>query len=244
MKLVAYVVDGHKVDIRAAKVTRDWMEKTPEKYAYRCLPLNIANTHGWEILCPHAFSAVWTGGIGKDAISIRTEGPQHLAPLSHFGSGVITFHVNVLFRAEEGYNLFVSGPVNTPKDGIYPLSGIVETDWSPYTFTMNWIMTRPNHEIRFEKDEPFCMIFPVRRGDVEKVEPVAMKLSSNPELKEAHDKWAASRLEFNKELQTPESKAQADKWQKLYYRGLDVEGEEEFEAHQIKLRLQEFKDET
>jgi len=34
------------------------------------------------------------------------------------------------------------GPPNWPKDGVYPLSGLVETDWLPFPFTMNWQMTR------------------------------------------------------------------------------------------------------
>ena len=51
MKLVAHVIDGHHVDIRPAPVERDWMEATNQRYAYRCLPLNIANAYGWEVLC-------------------------------------------------------------------------------------------------------------------------------------------------------------------------------------------------
>jgi hypothetical protein len=28
------------------------MDASPEAFAYRCLPLNIANAHGWGILTP------------------------------------------------------------------------------------------------------------------------------------------------------------------------------------------------
>jgi hypothetical protein len=58
----------------------------------------------------------------------------------------------------------VQGPINRPKDGIAALSGIIETDWSPYSFTMNWIITRPDTPVRFEKGEPYCHIFPVSCG--------------------------------------------------------------------------------
>ena len=30
-----------------------------------------------------------------------------------------------------------------PKDGISALSGVIETDWLLYNFTVNWIFTRP-----------------------------------------------------------------------------------------------------
>jgi len=56
-KLVAYRIDGHSVQIRPAPLEREWMDSSDQRFAYRCLPLNIANAHGWELLCPSGFSA-------------------------------------------------------------------------------------------------------------------------------------------------------------------------------------------
>ncbi|WP_042832409.1 DUF6065 family protein, partial [Xanthomonas citri] len=47
MKLIAHVLDGHTLDIRPAPHERAWMDATEQRYAYRCLPLAIANAHGW-----------------------------------------------------------------------------------------------------------------------------------------------------------------------------------------------------
>ena len=62
MKLTAYVVDGHSVDIRPAPVERDWMDATDQRYAYRCLPLSIANAHGWKSSVPPASPRSGTAG--------------------------------------------------------------------------------------------------------------------------------------------------------------------------------------
>ena len=64
MKLIAYLAEREHIDIRPAPVERAWMEATDQRFAYRCLPLNIANAFGWEILCPSAFTAAWDGGKG------------------------------------------------------------------------------------------------------------------------------------------------------------------------------------
>ena len=64
MELTAYLHPGWAPLIRPAPATRAWMDATPESFAYRCLPLNIANAHGWEILCPCGFEAVWNGDVG------------------------------------------------------------------------------------------------------------------------------------------------------------------------------------
>ena len=242
MKLIAYVIDGHQVDIRPAPVERDWMEATNQRFAYRCLPLNIANAYGWEVLCNASFLAMWTGGSTIDAILIEPE-PGMIAPaVSHFGHGILTFHLPCLFRTEPGAELMVQGPINRPKDGIAALSGIIETDWSPYSFTMNWMFTRPDTPVRFEKGEPYCHIFPVSCGALEGIEPRLEMLSADPELKRQHDVWTASRARFNIDLKQPGSDAQADKWQKLYYRGLVPDGKPNLaEAHRTRLRLKPFK---
>lgn len=91
------------------------------------------------------FSAVWDGGERENAVRIRPDPGTHAPAVSHFGSGTLTFHIPCLFKTDSGTNLFVTGPLNRPKDGIAALTGIIETDWSPYTFTMNWRFTRAGH---------------------------------------------------------------------------------------------------
>jgi hypothetical protein len=242
MKLIAYIIDGHRMDIRPAPLEREWMDNTGERFAYRCLPLNIANAHGWEILCPASFSAVWNGNQDLAAINIRFEDPdQQPFAISHFGHGTLTFHIPCLFRTDPGWDLMAQGPINRPKDGIAALSGIIETDWAPYTFTMNWIFTQPEVDVNFEKGEPFCHIFPVQRGLLASVEPEMKQLSSEPELERQYQAWNESRKTFNAALQQPGSSAQAERWQKMYYRGLSPDGTPAgIEEHITRLRLRPF----
>ena len=136
------------------------MDATNQRFAYRCLPLNIANAYGWEVLCNAGFLAMWWGGEGLEFDRDRA-GPRH------HRSGDQPFrprHPHLpstvpLFSTEPGAELMVQGPINRPKDGIAALSGVIETDWSPYSFTMNWMFTRPGTPVRFEKGEPYCPHF-------------------------------------------------------------------------------------
>src|ERR687885_2987454 len=116
MDLIAYLLDGHQVSLRPAPIDRDWMSRTDERFAYRCLPLAIANAYGWQLLCPYGFSATWKDGTSLDAVEVTPDDPERCPALSHFGSGVLTFHVACLFRTEPGHDLFVTGPTNAPKD--------------------------------------------------------------------------------------------------------------------------------
>jgi hypothetical protein len=241
MKLIAYEIAGHSVDIRPAPLERAWMDATDLRYAYRCLPLNIANGHGWEVLCPAGFKATWNGDAGLDAIEIKAEAGSGAPAISHFGAGILTFHLSCLLRTEPGYDLMVQGPVNRPKDAIAPLQGIVEADWAPYTFTMNWLFTQPEIEVEFEKGEPFCHFFPVRRGEIETFEPEIRPLSSDADLEAAYQNWRASRSAFNRDLKQHGSQARAERWQKHYYRGRSSEGEPLApEGHRTRMRVKAF----
>jgi hypothetical protein len=242
MRLTSFALSAESPSIVPAPVERAWMERTGNSFAYRCLPLNIANAHGWLILNPAPFVAEWNGGVGLDATVIRQVGAEgRLIASSHFGSGVLTFDVDALFRTEPGYDLMVTGPFNQPKDAIQPLSGIVETDWAPFTFTMNWKFTRKHTPIAFERDEPFCMIFPVQRGLIEAVQPEIRPIESDPELHGAYRAWAESRRTFNQELRVSGSEAQTEKWQKDYFRGSGRFGSGPPADHRTKLRARPFK---
>ena len=113
MDLTCYVRDGWSPEIRPAPATRDWMDATPDSFAYRCLPLNIANAHGWEVLSPIAFEATWNGGAAQQDIELRLpEGSEAQArPVSLFGQGVLTFHINGLMRTAAGWNMWVGRPI-------------------------------------------------------------------------------------------------------------------------------------
>jgi hypothetical protein len=242
MDLICYLHEAWKPYLRPAPATRPWMDATPEAFAYRCLPLNIANAHGWELLNPHGFEAEWNGGQGVDAVTIRPDsGPPPVGmATSLFGQGVLTFHVEGLFRTPKGWNLWIGGSPNRAKDAIAPLTGVVETDWSPFTFTMNWRFTRPHARVRFEAMEPFGFVFPLVRQAVGAFKPRFEPLESNPELAEQFAEWSRSRDDFHERMRQDPGDAPSARWQKHYYRGRDAGGQEVAEDHMGKLRLSAF----
>jgi hypothetical protein len=241
LRLICYPTSGAPPKIVAAPINRAWMDRTPNNFAYRCLPLNIANAHGWLILNDLPFTAYWNGEPGVNAVSIRPCGVGGaLLARSHFGAGILTFGVNALFRTEPGYDLMVTGPLNQLKDATQPLSGLVETDWAPFTFTMNWKFTRKDRQIAFERDEPFCMIFPMKRGMIEEFEPEIRPMDSDNEVLDAYRAFARSRVKFNEDLQIPKSEARNQKWQKDYFVGTTNMAAAPPD-HRTKIKLREFK---
>ena len=242
MDLICYLHPGWAPLVRPAPATRAWMDDTPESFAYRCLPLNIANAHGWEVLSPCAFDAVWDGESGVEAVTIRPQAgaAADRVPVSLFGQGVLTFHIEGILRTPPGWDIWVGGSPNRAKDGISPLTGVVETDWSPFTFTMNWRFTRPDCWVHFEALEPICFFFPIERGAIEAFAPRFEPLGSDPATMERFSAWSQARDDFHRRMTTDPPRTRSERWQKHYYRGVDVSGEALVEDHRAKLRLRRF----
>lgn len=228
-------------DIHPASAKREWMDKTPNAFAYRCLPLNIANSVGWEIRCEESFEATWTGEQAASSIRITSlEGDGSRLPASHFGSGTITFMLNVVFVTEENYNLYVTGVPNLFKHGIQPLSGLIETYWLPYSFTMNWKFTAPG-TIRFDKGEPFCFLFPVQKALSDQTEPVTDHIENYPDIKRHIDNWVQVRNDLQEKINNKDPDVDPKRLPMYYYKGMLPDGSVGCPHHQIKNRLKPFK---
>lgn len=228
------------VFVRRGIREREWMENTQDKYAYRCLPLTIANQHGYEICLGYSVSAIWNGGNELDDIKITFEElpdkPVTDMVLSHFGNGILTFSTNLLIRTPENVNLYVTGSPNFPKKSIYPLSGIVETDWNPATFTMNWKFLEPNVKVTFPAFEPFCFFYPVQRKYIENFDVSIKSIESNADENFRYNEWMMSRNKFNQKLLTEDMKNQST-WQRHYFQGKYNDGSVCPVDHQTKIVL-------
>lgn len=211
------------------------MDKTQDHYAYRCLPLTIANMLGYHIFLKNQVRAVWDGGVQPNSIKILED--ANGAASSIFGHGILTFHVDWLVKTDENVNTFITGPFNHVVENVQALTGVYETDWAPFSFTMNWQFLTPG-ECKFTVKDPICHLFPFPRDYIESV-PIAIRpISDDASLEKDYKDFDASRLEFL-------SKQERQGWQKNYFKGLYTDGTKcPIENHQTKINLPEINDET
>ncbi|MGL4424156.1 MAG: DUF6065 family protein, partial [Gemmataceae bacterium] len=238
--IVAYLIhDVPHMKLLPAPIDRAWMDATNQRFAYRCLPLNIANQLGWMLTSPCTFEALWYGSTPKTEIEIRFLDVADPCISTHFGYGVMTFSLPYLFRTPPGINLYVKGPANQPKDGIAALEGVVETDWATSTFTMNWKFTRAMEWVRFERGEPIAQLIPIPRGLAESLTPKAIPIAQAPEIHGPYQKWEEGRKGFIQGLQTLDPETVKRGWQKDYFQGKFQTGGT-FADHQTRLGVKPF----
>jgi hypothetical protein len=149
--------------------------------------------------------------------------------------------VPFLFRTPSGWNLHVRGPANRPKDGIAPLEGVIEADWSVATFTMNWQMTRPG-AVRFAAGEPFCLVVPQQRGVLASFAPELRRLSTDPVTQRRTREFiAARRDEQQRRFLAENGHGDLPPFNRQYFRGRFPDGTPAPD-HETQLRLRPFRD--
>lgn len=222
------------MEVIPAQVRREWMDKTEFGNANHCLPLLLANQAGWWILNSHDFVASWDGGDSPESLSVTYESDIDPFPASsYFGYGILSFTMSHLFRITHGWTILVRGPANTLRDGISPLEGLVESDWAPMTFTMNWKFTRPDVTVSFRRGEPVCMLVPQRRGDLEAIDPKIEPVRTMPDYDD-YMRWRRSGIKFKNEKPVT-----VPGWQGEYMRGYGPD-QDQVAVHQRRLKLRSF----
>jgi hypothetical protein len=233
--------DGTGWDWCWADWQRDWMNATPHRYAYRCLPLTIVNQTGWWVKNPVGFTVVWNGRREPGNMIFHFDSAPELWTQwinSQFGEGIVTWNTPFLFRTKpEGSRLFVCGPANYFKANAHPLTALIESDWMSMSFTMNWKIMTPQQPVRFELGEPLFQVIPLVSNvcaDLEDARVSYQKLADNPDLHRAYNEWDQGRRKFHDQKATGEVKG--TDWQKDYFQGRDATGQEAASYHMTKVK--------
>src|SRR3954470_6607108 len=221
--------DGSGWEWGWAEWQRDWMDATPSRFAYRCLPLTIANQTGWWIRNPVGFTATWRGRNDPNGIEFIFDSNPTLWSAwinNQFGQGVITWNTPFLFRTKpEGSRLLIIGPANQFKHAIQPLTAIIESDWISMSFTMNWKFTAAHVPVRLEVGEPLFQAIPLVSNlcaDLENADVTYMHLHEDPEIQRSYVEWSEGRRKFHE--QKAKGEVNPHDWQKDYFTGRDAMG--------------------
>ena len=216
---------------------RDWFVK----HAYHCLPLVVGNQYGFVIKSLYDFEVEWDGGTTPASVKVNiisdhqqykeTYALQNIN--SHFGMGTFTVQMPYQLRTPPGINLMTTNPPNYFIDGIYHMTGVVESDNLRRDFTYNLRITRPNYKIRVNKGDYIGCLLPYPRHFIDKFQvnniTDSQQILQDQQITEERE----CMKKFAKERQT-EDVNKPNRNGKRYWRGVDIY-DNKFEDHQTGL---------
>lgn len=175
---------------------RSWMDATLDKYAYKCVPLKIANKYGWMVTSPFNFSVSWFGGEDPVNVEVYSDDPDFVggSVVSHFGGSTFTLELDFIVQTPENYSLYLRGIPNKTYGILKPLDAIVETDWLPFPFAYSFVFIEPGI-VEFKKGEPLFSFFPIERNSVENFKIRARDIDKDSEFFNDFQEYYKSRIE-------------------------------------------------
>lgn len=132
------------------------MDDTYKKHAYQCMPLTVANVHGWEVQLQEEVVVQWDGGASVPRVLVGEKTSDGRTQVHQSIIGMVTFSIGWTIRTEEPYWTWISGSPNYFIDGAVPLTATIPTWWWPDEFQMNWKITKIGEPVTFAAGTPIC----------------------------------------------------------------------------------------
>lgn len=129
---------------------------------YRCLPLGIANTYGFEVVLDTDLTLLWTGDESPASLHFSTTTPSRYLIANNFGHGILSLAPPFLVRTPPLVNTMVLAPVNHPLPHLQVMNAVVETDNLFFSFTLNY-KPLENTTVTIQKNTPIATLLPMPR---------------------------------------------------------------------------------
>lgn len=206
-------------------------------HAYHCLPLVIGNQYGFVLKSLYDFEVSWDGSNYPNSVNVTisdTEKYKEYHNLqsikSHFGMGTFTIQTPYQLRTSPGINLITLNPPNYFIDGLYHMTGVVETDNLRRDFTYNIRITRPNYNIKIKTGDFIGCFMPYPRHFIDKYTLQDAKIILT-ESEITQERECAKKLGIERATEDQNKKGRNGK---RYWRGVDAY-DNKFPDHQTSL---------
>jgi hypothetical protein len=163
-------------NIEQLQVKRLWMDETPNKHAYQCMPLSLANSLGWGISFPEDISFIWDGICDTTADHVKVISGNKYCFTSR-GNATISFNTYLTVVTEESVTTLVMPVPNEFNENSQCFTNLISTSFFKSSIPIAWRITKPNVEIIIPAGTPVATIVPISLGALQEFE---VKIQNKP----------------------------------------------------------------
>lgn len=226
--LTAYKTNPNSFIIEPLSVKRQWMEDTPDKHAYHCFPVTMANTIGWTLSSPVDISFTWNGIIDTTPDTVNILSGKEYAYTGR-GQGTISFMTGLIFKSEKNISLLTINCPNYFYEDFEVMSSVISTSFYPNELPLAIKSKIANKEIIIKAGEPIATIIPISLTSL-KDESIEIKdFVFTQEYADAQKNYGDAAQEVNK----------SGKWTDWYRDAINENGNSvgEHEVKSLKLKV-------
>jgi hypothetical protein len=212
---------------------RDWMDDTFDKHAYRCFPVNIANTLGWTFSFPKDISFIWDGTSTSEDGHVKVlSGEEYV--FTNRANATISFNSGLTFMTEENVSLLMMPVPNQFIDGVHGFTTMISTSVLTTPIPYAWKITKANEVITIPANTPIVSIIPISLTDIQNTE-VNLYIENFPY---EHFKKISDYADASHEISKKQS------WTNFYRDAVDHEGNQQgnHELKSLRLKIVDHRD--
>ena len=159
----AYVTSPEAFSIEPLSVVRKWMDDTPEKHAYHCFPVTLANTVGWAISAKSDIKFIWDGINDTSSDHVKILEGEHIAYTGRAQS-TVSFITGLIINTEKDLSFLTVNPQNYFYEDFEVMSSVISTSFYPHPIPIAIKVKTPNKEITIKAGEPIAALIPISLG--------------------------------------------------------------------------------
>lgn len=169
MPTVNVYCQSQSVNIRQTRIKRDWMDNTWEKHAYKCFPVSLANTIGYELSLPIDVTFVWDGINDASAEHVKILSGEEFIHNSR-ANATVSFKTGIVIKSDTNLS-FLHMPVpNLFNENYQTFTSIISTSFFDQEFPSAIRILKPDKAITIKADEPFATLVPISLKDMSNIE--------------------------------------------------------------------------
>lgn len=146
--------------VEQVKVTREWMDNTPERHAYMCFPVTLTNGLGWGIAFDRDIRAIWNGQENTDPTNVTILEGHDIVHTGR-GQGTISFNTGLVVNTDPDVTMLTMPVPNQFIRGIQTFTTLMSTSFYKGEFPLAVKITEPNLEVVIPAGTPVAAILPI-----------------------------------------------------------------------------------
>lgn len=212
--IVVYRTNKNSAQIKQLSVKRNWMDETPNKHAYQCMPVSLANTLGWGISFPTDISFIWDGICDTTDSHVKILSGEEYCSTGR-GNATISFNTYLTLKTDESITTLIMPVPNEFNENAQCFTNLISTSFYKPMLPIAWRIIKPNVEITIPAGTPVATIIPISLKDLQNFNVVISKEN----IPKEYNIEIMENLEFFKE------QSKIGKFTKLYKKAQNSKGE-------------------
>jgi hypothetical protein len=196
-KIDVFKIGPYPANIKQTSIKRDWMDNTYESHAYRCFPVSIANTLGYEISFPEDISFIWDGISDSTGDHVRILSGEKYA-YSGRSNATISFYTGLIFKTSKNITMMHMPVPNFFVDGAQAFTSLISTSFYEDPIPSAWKITKPNEIITIKANQPVATILPIPLKEIASLEMNVYRGSFSKDHDEMKQEYGEAAQAINK----------------------------------------------